>query len=458
MDLEITMPEELKTFLKARSVSLLIKGEPGTGKTILALSIPQVLRTPSFYVTTRVKAQTLIDDYPWIKNMVPENRIIDASKTVFPPPSLEESVKKNFSFIEYSDKPTFLRELYQMLEGRRNPLIIFDSIEAVQEATSERIYYDLLDMQKEMGLSMIFVSEYSDEKKLDYLVDGIILLRKENSKGKFLRELQLLKLRGTLCRKPSYLFTLVNGVFRHFEPFKLETPKKKRRFKPLPDTETHFSTGSRDLDQILGGGYKKGSTVLVEIGKNVVREAYFYILIPTALNFLLKGKQMNIIPSLGTSKEMILPLFSNFEIEKEELERVHIAEKRWTHEKLYKSETEILKDFHDLHGKSIQKTKPEGGFISIGLDSLMAKYGHRVIEILEAGIFDTQKKKLLAVWNIKHGTASIDEIANMANYHLKIEERCGVILFQSLKPRSGTHTMEVDFSKGYPQLKLIPIT
>nr|MDO8090128.1 hypothetical protein [Candidatus Sigynarchaeota archaeon] len=91
-------------------------------------------------------------------------------------------------------------------------------------------------------------------------------------------------------------------------------------------------------------------------------------------------------------------------------------------------------------------------------DSLMAKYGHRVIEILEAGIFDTQKKKLLAVWNIKHGTASIDEIANMANYHLKIEERCGVILFQSLKPRSGTHTMEVDFSKGYPQLKLIPIT
>ena len=456
-DISISIPEEIETFLHTSSTSLLIKGEPGTGKTILALSILKTLKkTHGFYVTTRVKPQTLTLTYPWIMDEIPPDHIIDASRKIFPISTGGEDSKTHFSIIKYSDKPTFLRELYQMLEGKKDSLVIIDSIEGIQEVTSENIYYDLLEIQKEVNSRFIFVSEYEEGKKLDYLVDGVILLKKEISENRFLRELQILKLRGTFCKNHSYIFTLMGGIFRHFEPFKQKTPKEGKRFQPLPDSETHFSTGSEDLDNILGGGYKKGSTVLLELGKNVMREAYFHVLVPTALNFLSQGKKLIAIPSLGTSKETILSAISGF-LGEDEMSRIKIVEKRWAQDKLYKTRQELLEDFHYTLGEVLSKVKPESCVISLGLDSLFVKYGDSLIEVLETGIFDIQKKRLLAQWNVKHGTNRIDEIANMVNYHFKIEEKGGVFIFHSLKPRTGTYTIETDFTKGYPQLKLVPI-
>lgn len=234
----ISIPESLESFLKANGVSLLIKGLPGTGKTILALSILKVMGgVLGFYVTSRVKPRHLIEDYPWIGKAIPLDHIIDASKSIFPTVLVENgSVGEDFGFIKYSDKPSFISELYQILKGSMNPLVILDSIEGIQEATTERIYFDLLDVQRELGIKMIFISEYEDEKELDYLVDGVVLLKMEFSNGEALRELQIKKLRGAPCRKHTYLFTLNHGVFKHFEPFKLQPPKEKKKFEPLPNS------------------------------------------------------------------------------------------------------------------------------------------------------------------------------------------------------------------------------
>ena len=39
--------------------------------------------------------------------------------------------------------------------------------------------------------------------------------------------------------------------------------------RPIEDKGNYFSTGNRDLDDLLGGGYRKGSYNVVEIGDNV---------------------------------------------------------------------------------------------------------------------------------------------------------------------------------------------
>lgn len=249
----ISIPEELETFLRNQSVSMLIRGLPGTGKTILALSILKLLGGElGFYVTTRVKPKIMVNIYPWIVGAIPLDNIVDASKSIFPKTLMKESESGDFGFIKYSDKPSFISEFYQLLKGRENPLIVFDSIEGIQETIIERIYLDLLDIQRELGMRMIFVSEYEDEKELDYLVDGVVVLKRELLNGEILRMLQINKLRGTHCKKCLYIFTLRDGVFKHFEPFKFQLPKEKKRLEPLPDSETHFSSGSRDLDNILG--------------------------------------------------------------------------------------------------------------------------------------------------------------------------------------------------------------
>jgi KaiC/GvpD/RAD55 family RecA-like ATPase len=451
----ISIPEELETFLKTHDVSLLIKGLPGTGKTILALSILKIMGDIlGFYVTTRVKPQNLIKDYPWIRDVIPVDHIVDASKSIFPKAIAKEDEVEDFGFIKYSDRPSFITELYHLLKGRENPLIVLDSIEGIQAATSERIYVDLLDIQRELGIRMIFVSEYEDEKELDYLVDGVILLKREVSNGEVLRVLQINKLRGNHCKKCFYIFTLSDGVFKHFEPFKIQPPKEKKRLEPLPDSETHFSSGSRDLDNILGGGYEKGSTILLEMDKNVTRDAYIHFIMLPAANFLAKGRVAIGSPTLGASPELIYSYFLQF-LEPEEARKAIVLK-----EKVIKGKTrsELAQDFLSTYEETISKIEPEGCGVAWGLDSLLNRYGNHLIPVLEQAKFDTQNKRLLTVWMIKQGTNGIDKIAGMADYHFKIEEKGGVFIFHSLKPRTGLYIIEIDVSRGYPELKLSPVT
>ncbi len=453
MSFKISIPGELIFFFKKPSTSILIKGEPGTGKTILALSLLAMFKKPnSFYVTTRVNAKTLTLTYPEVMEKIPPSQIIDVYRKNFP----TQVDKEVTQFIEYSDKPTFIKEFSQKLLKKEDSLVILDSLEGIQKVLGENIYYELFEIQQETGSRLVFVSEYEDSKELDYLVDGLILLRRVSSENKFLRELHILKLKGACLKLNTYFFTLFGGVFRHFEPFQLPAIKERRRFEPLPDTESHFSTGSKDLDEALRGGYRKGSTVLLELGKNVSREAYIQMVVPTTLNFLSKGKGVIVIPSLGTSKETILSSLSDF-IQEEGLNRINVVEKRWGLEKLYKSEQNILEDFYYQFEEMSRKIEPENYFGVFGLDSLLVEFEENISEVLEAILYMVQKKKLLALFIIKHGTKELEEVANIVDYHLKIEEKRGVLIFNSLKPKSISYVVEADYNQGYPQIKLIPI-
>ncbi len=453
MDFKISIPRVVESFLEKPSVSVLIKGKPGTGKTILALSLLAMIRKQnSFYLTTRVNAQSLKLAYPLVMEKIQSNQIIDASRKIFTLQAGETPPQ----FIGYSDKPTFIKQLYQKMLEEEDSLIILDSLEGIQSLLGENIYYELFELQRETGSRLVFVSEYEERKELDYMVDGLILLRRVGSDDNFLRELQIIKLRGTCLKLNTYPFTLFGGVFRHFEPFQLPTISEKKAFQPLPDTESHFSTGSKDLDEVLGGGYRKGSTVLLEVGKNISREAYFQIVVPTALNFLSRGKWVMVVPSLGTSRENVLSALSNF-IQEEGLNRITIVEKKWGLEKLYKSTQNLLEEFYYQFEEIFRKIEPESHFASFGLDSLLVEFEGNLAEVLEAILYGVQKKRLLALFIIKYGANGIDKVANMVDYHLKIEERGGVIIFNSLKPKSTPHIVEVDYAQGYPQLELTPI-
>lgn len=118
---------------------------------------------------------------------------------------------------------------------------------------------------------------------------------------------------------------------------------------------------------------------------------------------------------------------------------------------------ELAENFLCTYKETISKVKPEGCAIAWGLDSLLNKYENRLIQVLEEAKMDTQKKKLLTAWIIKHGTNGIDKIASMADYHFKIDEKGGVFIFHSQKPRFGLYVIETDVSQGYPELKLLPV-
>src|SRR5207302_1094060 len=137
-----------------------------------------------------------------------------------------------------------------------------------------KVEQSLMAVLEETGARLILVSEHSEANTtLDQLADAILILRQKVIDDRRLRELEIRKLRGVPIRQDQYLFTLAGGRFQYLEPFNFKLPEETAEFRPVHNTETHMSTGSRDLDALLGGGVARGSTVLLEMRGDVPFEA-----------------------------------------------------------------------------------------------------------------------------------------------------------------------------------------
>ena len=80
----LEMPEEiLKFFSIEENRTLLVKGASGAGKTTFALKCLKLLAPPKcgIYYTTKANPKRTYSRYPWIKDILPPENIIDASKT-----------------------------------------------------------------------------------------------------------------------------------------------------------------------------------------------------------------------------------------------------------------------------------------------------------------------------------------------------------------------------------------
>jgi KaiC/GvpD/RAD55 family RecA-like ATPase len=149
--------------------------------------------------------------------------------------------------------------------------LVIDSLSAIAQAFKDRyeirvlIHSVLSRICRFPGCTTLLITEsYVRIKKVAYgvegfVADGLILLKKSRREGgRYLRKLRLVKMRGTPTPETEFVFTLKDS-FKLFPPFKVKHVEKPQRFKPQPDTAQFFSTGSPDLDVMLGGGYAKGS-------------------------------------------------------------------------------------------------------------------------------------------------------------------------------------------------------
>src|SRR5207237_4741635 len=194
---QVKIPSELNQFLRQETYSLLIKGDAGTGKTTLALSILRVLNINKncLYLSTRVSPNQLFQYYPWI-----EKFFIQSKKT-----EITETYETQTSFPVFVDarldEPSSLFErITNELMDVRMPTIIIDTWDAVgflmdKEALLNNVKV-LQTWRERSGAKLIFVSESSEDKTFDFLVDGIVELKEKNYNERRVREIFLSKLRG----------------------------------------------------------------------------------------------------------------------------------------------------------------------------------------------------------------------------------------------------------------------
>lgn len=215
------IPPELMQFAKRGTYSLLIKGNSGTGKTTLSLTILRALesRRNFFYISTRLSPRQLFVNYPWLDKFVVRENIEDNES------SNQRSSLSSFEDARLDEPESLFERITNQLMDVKAPIIIIDSWDAIASfmdtearLNNERV---LQTWRERAGAKLIFTSEDIEGNPLDFLVDGIVELRQETCRNINIRQIFLAKLRGTKISRPSYIFTLNNGMFRsysHYDP------------------------------------------------------------------------------------------------------------------------------------------------------------------------------------------------------------------------------------------------
>ncbi len=458
------IPPELENALSSgEGYSLLIKGEPGTGKTMLAFEIlDEFGGENAIYLSSRVSLPALYHQFPWLEERADFVSLVDAtnlyiSSKAFPGP-------RPFSDILH----------LKMVQVGKPATLVIDSWEAIaSEAKEEKIEVleaaitDLVrNYAAQYKMNLILISERLETGPLDYIVDGIIELSRISIDYRRAREMVLKKLRGVRIDQHKYGFTLDGGRFRFFGPFERRKIEKPREVEVVPNTATCISTGCVELDRILAGGLSKGSTTIVEYGDDLSLLGYQSIVAHMIINSIQQGIYCVKIPSSGWDERRLRRGILPFVKEEDYTKYLTVFEVR-------KEKKEVRENVKVLKGESMEEDFPIfTDFISsleppvmviIGTDLLDYQYRLRVsgnvermAELFSYWVMDLREAGNIAVFGMPTGGVLGTELCHMVTnrFNLTVLDR-GVILYCN-RPDTKLHCLENIITEEALKLKLTP--
>jgi len=252
----LTVPKEIKVFFEGSGGrSLLVKGGPGSGKSLFTLQVLNDIfdRTKSIYIPSRVtmkkadaklkkksqdsnvyldmlglgnyKGEELHDRFPWLQEieMGTKTAALQPKKTDQAPNPSMSGVFAKFDTREFVD---IFNAVDRNLPDRSH--IVIDSLEGlVRRYQYEGTDVDVLELayglQKELvenrNTNLLVVSEQEDDERLDFILDGVVQLKKCQEEGRITREVELKKIKGLHITRSVYSFTLNRGMFNFFDQY-----------------------------------------------------------------------------------------------------------------------------------------------------------------------------------------------------------------------------------------------
>src|SRR5467141_657089 len=382
-------PEEIlgliSNFLESAGNVLLIQGPPGAGKTTLALELLQRAKATRMgrteipparlYVPSRVPPNKLRKHFPWIHEMHdPFSKKTSSDRPI-----------EGSDAIQVSEPDDVFNKVLTLKRSRLRGLMVIDSWEGTLRNTSEdgrrMIESAILSDPDDNRVGVVLVSEGGRVGDLPNLVDGIVTLSSSELDGRRLRPIVVNKLRGLRVKSDRALFSLDKGKFNLLPNTQFESDSSKRPhiLSPVPHTESFFSTGSQDLDNMLKGGIRKGSSILIDVNNTVPTMGVRLLLRIINANFVNQGGFSCIVPFSTVSSENVAESLRPIVGETTFNERVRIME--YNHELPEEKWRVPLKgnplDDFTLFGKIWKEVETDSSSIvlTIDLDRLVQVYG-----------------------------------------------------------------------------------
>ncbi|MDA4136568.1 MAG: AAA family ATPase [Thaumarchaeota archaeon] len=432
----------LAEFLQTGGNTLLIKGDAGTGKTTLALQLMHSLagKDGGVYISARVSKEKLRKHNSASTQLIGEGGFVDLRLG-------------NSSFI--------VSAMIKAIKGRgkKTKVIVVDTWDAFAKEMEEkeRIKAEkaLMALVDTTDARIIFVSEEPERTSMEYLVDGIAILRRLEENGALLREFELTKLRGTPIDQHKHLFTLDGGTFTALEYRPHRDFSKAHTVKPLNDTRDAFSFGTLKLDHLFGG-IPKGSTFALVYDGNVPYACLRIVELLSIINALNLGHGAFLLPlpssPLQDISDRVRPYVSRDAFNN----NFAVASMERDDERLEPPFYAVGADSdHELFGKitglieKVRKNSKTGNVLSVEsmvqLESTFASSSNTVLEGLSARISKIQATSNDALLVMLHSDAQMKaRFLAMSRRYARIFMKDRATIIVGEKPSTEPYVLEHD--------------
>lgn len=441
--------------------TLLLKGAPGTGKTTYAITLLQRIcdgNAKGVYISTRIDPMALYRQFPGLEEQVPRKNVIDATQSEFSEAEAQ---------VLYEDLTSFLRSVYSVVAEENVTVLIIDSWDAVSfqigkgDQNIEKLETSMLDIARKTRTHLILISEYTAEKRLDYLVDGILRFEKVQIDARIVRKVFIDKMRGIQVPHSNYPFTLEGGKFTHFTIPATDLGSGRHKVIKDPKLPTgYYSTGMADLDRIIGG-YPKGGFVLFEIADDSISWSYRPILFHTIAEFLLNGRGVIYMPEDGaytSSVKKLLLEYVGTEVLDKNLRMPTTAVSETEDPCLFHvaSELESLNRHFEIY-KELKKPVLH----VLGLTRLNIYSEDELRRTLSEATSWVRTTNDVLIGVLKPSAKLKNEICEMADVHLRFIPLNGTLNLYGVKPHTVIYNISPSTARpkeneGYHQLTFTP--
>ncbi len=296
----------------------------------------------------------------------------------------------------------------------------------------------------------------------EFVADGIIRLAGDDYQGRFVRSMYIEKMRGTELYRKDFAFTL-HGGFRVLPTPEVVIPETPSPYEAIPDMDGHHSTGVRDLDAILGGGFPKKSVVLYEVIGRIGFIGTSYLL--QWLNAICQGRGAIILPREGMDSYQVRELITRYVDEKTFRKFARIVEKTEMGEEedytvgISGKPDEDIQAWRGAVEELKRVTNDQAVLWWVGVDRMEHMYDHgELMRLLSDLQVVAQRNGDLTIRRATTEGRSCKMLSHMSSVHLTFANPHDSHMLVGVKPLFAPHYFQPDFSKGYPQLHLIPVT
>ena len=165
--------------------------------------------------------------------------------------------------IIHKGSEAIIKEMEQNIEIIKPDRIIIDPVNVfaygLDSESQRQFYYDFFTSMKGWNSLVLLTGEFTGEEliksTLSYMVDGIIQISNEPFYEKNIRYLNVLKMRGQEIQGGKHSCKINKDGFIVFP-----------RIHPIPRKSVfneRMSTGVKGLDKMTGGGFVRGSSILI---------------------------------------------------------------------------------------------------------------------------------------------------------------------------------------------------